>query len=285
MEKKSETPVSVLVIHALATALVAVLATQVLHEVCHGLAALLVGERWRVWNLFAVDIVRAAPAILWKDLIVEANPAIVNILCGLVSAALFRPSWVLRRPTLRLLLMFFGAYSLFTGFGYLMTDPLFYRPGADRYGDWKQVIAMLGGGWEVRLPMFAIGIAGWVWGLVWLGRATLRFGEALSSRSQRLRLAQALLLTPYIVINLLFTLLSLWHPLGAEGVLITVSQYWGGYAGFLWAFFLAANWLKITAPFSDASPLPNRVRPGWVILAVVAFGVAVGVLLPSVYLG
>jgi|GEM_PF-5661040 len=84
---------------------------------------------------------------------------------------------------------------------------------------------MLGGGWGVRLPILAIGIAGWVWGFLWLGRAALQFGEALPSPSQRVRLAQALLLIPYIVINLLFTVLSFWHPLGAEGVFITVFQY------------------------------------------------------------
>lgn len=281
--EKTRMPFSVPILNALAIALVAALASQTLHEVCHGVAALLVGARWQVWNLFAVDIEYGEPAGLWGNLIIEASPALVNILCGLLGAALFSWPWALRRPTLRLFIMFFGAYSLFMGFGYLMTDPLFYQSGVSRYGDWKQVIAMLGGGWEVRLPILAVGTAGWVWSCFWLGRAALRFGEALPDRPQRLRLAQALLLIPYIAINLLFTVLSFWHPLGAEGVFITISQYWGGYAGFIWAFFLAAYWLKITAPFSDVSPLPNRVSLAWMFLAVAALGIAVAVLLPSVY--
>ncbi len=279
-----ETPISfrVLAINAFAIALVAALAVQNLHEVCHGLAALLVGAQWRVWNLFAVDIVYGDTTNLWGKLLIEANPAMVNILGGLLGAALFSRSWALRRPTLRLFLMFFGAYSLFMGFGYLMSDPLFYEPGVSQYGDWKQVIAMLGGGWGVRLPILAIGIAGWVWGFFWLGRAALQFGEALPSPSQRLRLAQALLLVPYIIVNLLFTLLSFWHPLGAEGIFLTLSQYWGGYAGFIWAFLLAAYWLKINAPLSYVTALPNRISPAWVILAIVVFGIAVAVLLPSI---
>ncbi len=94
----------------------------------------------------------------------------------------------------------------------------------------------------------------------------------------------ALLLIPYIAINLLFTVLSFWHPLGAEGIFLTLSQYWGGYAGFIWAFLLAAYWLKINAPLSRVTALPNRISLAWVILAAVAFGVAVAVLLPSINL-
>lgn len=282
MEKETPTPFLVLAVNAFVIALVAALVVQNVHEICHGLAALLVGAQWRIWNLFAVDIVYGDTLGLWGKLLIEANPAIVNILCGLLGVALFSRPWALRRPTLRLFLMFFGAYSLFMGFGYLMSDPLFYQPGASQYGDWKQVIAMLGGGWGVRLPIFAIGIAGWVWGFFWLGRSALRFGEVLPSQAQRLRLAQVLLLIPYIVINLLFTILSFWHPLGADGVVLTLSQYWGGYAGFIWAFLLAAYWLKINTPLSDVTALPKRVRPGWLVLAAVAFVVAVTVLLPSI---
>jgi len=282
MEKETPTPFRTLAVNAFAIALVAALAVQNLHEVCHGLAALLVGAQWRVWNLFAVDIAYGDATTLWGKLLIEANPAMVNILCGLLGAALFSRPWALRRPTLRLFLMFFGAYSLFMGFGYLMTDPLFYQPGVGQYGDWKQVIAMLGGGWGVRLPILAIGVAGWVWGFFWLGRAALQFGEALPSPSHRVRLAQALLLVPYIVINLLFTILSFWHPLGADGLFITIFQYWGGHAGFIWAFLMAAYWLKIDAPLSHVSALPRRISPAWVGLAAVAFGVAVAVLLPSI---
>ena len=48
---------------------------------------------------------------------------------------------------------FFGAYSLFSGFGYLIVDPLLASP--DSPADWAKIV-MLVGGWGVRVPIFIV---------------------------------------------------------------------------------------------------------------------------------
>lgn len=272
---------STILLNALAAALLAALAAQLLHELMHGVAAALVGNDWQAFNLFAIlwDW-RGAPDTT-RAFIIEANPALVNIATGLLAVWLFKRTAA--RPMLRLFLMYFAGYSLFMGFGYLMTDPLFYDPAGAQLGDWKKVVDMFGGSWAIRLPLIIIGASGVLFGFFWLARSAMRFTPDATDKAQRVHIALPLLLAPYLILNVFFTVLALWHPMGPDGIFIIVFQYWFGYVGFFWAFFLAAYWLNFPKTYPDASTLPaGWHRPGLAI-ATVSVLIAVVIFLPTIY--
>lgn len=102
-----------------------------------------------------------------------------------------------------------------------------------------------------------------------------------TEKAERVRVALPLLLIPYLTLNALFTVLSPWNPLGVEGTTVVAFQYWFGYIGFFWGFFLAAYWLDVKAPFRDASPLPRSVSVPWAVVSVLALIIAAGVLVPT----
>jgi hypothetical protein len=271
-------------INALATALLGALAAQVFHEALHGIMAVLVGAQWQAFNLCAV---------LWEwttipnetgTVLVEAVPALMNVLFGFLGVYLFGQYARQGRSLLALFCMYFAAYNLFMGFGYLFVDPLFYQPGREQVGDMQKVIEILGGSWAVRLPMLLIGAGGLLWGFFWLARSALRFATDASDKAERLRVALPLLLVPYLTINILFTILAYWHPLGGQGLFIVAFQYWFGYVGFFWAFFLAAYWLDVDQPLPNPVALPQNLSPVWLAVAALSLLSAVGILLPTLYL-
>ncbi|MBP1464159.1 hypothetical protein EYB53_000420 [Candidatus Chloroploca sp. M-50] len=274
-----------LILNALTAALLGALGAQILHEACHGVTAVLVGAEWQAFNLFAV---------LWDwpgtpnetgTLLVEALPALLNILLGFLGVILFHQSARQQRSMAALFWMYVAGYNLFMGFGYLFVDPLFYQSGREQVGDWQKVVDSLGGSWAVRLPILLVGACGLLWGFFWLARAALRFATDASDKAERLRVALPLLLVPYLVFNVLFTVLAIWHPLGWQGVIIVALQYWFGYVGFFWGFFLAAYWLDVHAPLPNPVPLPDQPQPVWWLAAGLTFLFAVAVLLPTVWLG
>ena len=271
-----------LALNAISIALVAVLATQVFHESCHAIASVLVGARLKWFNLFAVDHDWVGEMNRWGEIIIAGNAPLMNLVTGGMAAALFSRRWVMRRPTLRLFLLYFGIYSLSTGFGYLIRDALVYQPEGQNLGDLSRVLELLDETWPVRILMGLIGAAGYRWVMLWLARSTLRFGEGMAERSRRLRLALSLLMAPYLTINVIFTVLSFWHPIGTDGILVTAFQYWIGYSAFLLAFG-ASYWTEVDTAPPDATPLQIRLSWPWAAGAAVALGVAVAVLLPTVH--
>lgn len=272
-----------LLLTILAVAFLAALAEQVQHEATHGLAALLVGAKWESLNLFAVATSWPGAMNTTGELIIAGSAAVLNIVVGFVSIFLLGQPMFNQRPLLKYFVMCFAAYSLFAGFGYLLVDSAFYRPG-DNLGDWKQVIALLGGSWGIRAPLLMVGIGGTIWTLLWLARAGLEFIPNVSDKAARRQGAIRLLLVPYIGVNLIFTALSFWHPVGPEGVIIALLKYWFGYIGFFWAFFIIGftqSWqrAKLAAP---ATPLPDTANKGWIIAACIGLAIAALVLLPTV---
>ncbi len=274
---------TILVFNALTAALLGALGAQILHEACHGLTAVLVGAEWQAFNLFAV---------LWDwpgapdetgTVLVEALPALLNILLGFLGVFLFRQSARQQRAMAALFWMYFAGYNLFMGFGYLFVDPLFYQPGSEQLGDWQKVIQILGGSWAVRLPILLVGVVGILWGFFWLARSALRFAGDASNKAERLRVALPLLLVPYLAINILFTVLAIWHPLGGQGTFIVAFQHWFGYVGFLWGFFLTAYWLDVRKPLANPVALPEQPQLTWWVAAGLIFLLAVAVLLPTIW--
>lgn len=225
---------------AVCLSLSAAVAEQVLHESVHGVVALLVGKQWQALHLFAFASKWPATPSIVGDAWVAASAAVFNIVTGLGAAfVLARKMLLASRPFARLWLLYFAAFSILAGFGYLMIDAAFYRPGA--VGDWKRVIGVLGGGWAVRGPVLAVGVSGVFAAFFWIPRAALEF---IGTGEGRLRSALALLLAPFVAVCGSMTLLAIGHPLGASGVALTAIKHWMGYSALAWAPFIAAGMAK-----------------------------------------
>lgn len=275
MENEGGLSTRSLVTHGLTVAFVAAFLQQVVHEATHGIVAMMVGKQWVFFNLFATGSRWLDAPSARADAVIAGSAALFNIVCGTVCVFLFaRPRWH-QCPTGRLFLLYFGGFSLLSGFGYLMFDSLFFNPASNSLGDWRRVVAFLGGGWAVRAPILLIGAAGSLATFFWLPYAALRFGDGSIDSPSRVRIALPLLLIPYIVISALFTTLAFWHPLGAMGTVVVGLKYWLGYIGFFWAFFIAAYWADFREPISGLSRLPQRVATPWLVAALGALAAAV----------
>ena len=279
MTEKENSSSWTLTLNAVSIALVAVLATHVFHESCHAIAAVLVGARLEWFNLFGVRYTWVAEISKWGNIIIAGNAALMDILIGMIAVVLFSRRWVMRRPTLRLFLLYFGAYSQLSGFGTLILGAFFYQPGGQNLGDWERVLELLDGNRAVWISMGLVGLAGQALVYSWLADSTLRFGGEIAERYQRARLAVPLLMAPYQAINVIITILSFWYGT----VIDTIIMTWFGYIAFLVAFFDVVYWTKARTPPPDATPLPDQLNRPWIVGAAVALGIAIFVLLPTIY--
>ena len=261
----------------LSIALAAALLTQLGHESCHGVAAWLVGGDVLWFNLFAVDSQLPTGAGEAPKALVAASAALMNMAIGVLSAASMRQTAVRRRPGVRLFAFYMAAFGLLTGFGYLLIDALFYQPGA--LGDWKTVIAVLGGSAGPRMSIGAIGAAGVLYTFFWLPHAALSFVADPTCLDARRRFTRVALLGAYLMVAVLVTTLAIWHPLGSEaGVFIVGSHYFFGYFAVAWGFPMATYWStkrlppsRECTPLDDVSPMPwVGLATGMLIVAVVA---------------
>lgn len=205
----------------------------------------------------------------------------MNIVAGVIGVSLFGLAARKNRAMVALFLLYFAGYNLFMGFGYLLVDSAFFSHGDDQVGDWQKVIHILGGSVAVRFFFGLVGAAGVLWGFFWVARSTLRFVVDFENRSERVRVALMTLLVPYLAVNAVVTLLAFWHPLGIQGMALVALQYWFGYVGYLWGFFLAGYWLDKKP--SGVGPLetPSGRQPAWWALAFVGLVMAIGLVLPT----
>lgn len=90
-------------------ALLGVLGAQILHEVCHGIAAVLVDAEWQAFNLFAVLWAWSGASSKTGTLIVEGSPALLNILTGILAVFLFERAMKQKRA----MPYFLNQFSLF----------------------------------------------------------------------------------------------------------------------------------------------------------------------------
>lgn len=260
-------------------AFVAVLITQITHEMTHAVAMWLVGTGVETIQLFAVQ---GRPVTDTNaQMIISGSAAILNIVIGLLCVVLFYT--VTRRKTLaRLLTLYLAGYMLMTGFGYFMIDALFYAPDAPFFPDWQYVIHLLGGGWEVRLPLLVIGVVGLLGVFFWLPNAALRFVTMPTDKAVRVREMLLLTLVPYVVVNVALTALSISHPLGIQGVVLAVFQYWFGYIALFWAFFIGGQWTNVKADFKDATAIAHPVIPVWLMASAALWAVVAFVMVPGI---
>ena len=267
-------------INALTIAFVAVGIEQIVHETTHGILATLLGAKWTELNLFYVEhvwvgVLSANPPSLATG-IIAGGAAIANIVLALISMLFFKKTG---SPSLRLFWFFMAAFNLFAGFGYLFIDPLFYRPDGTNLGDWKRIVALLGGGWNVRLPITLVGAAGVLWGFFWVGGNAHAFLPEI--QPTRFHTALRLLLVPYVVICLIFTILAYAGPIKEIAPIITI-KYWLGFFGIGWGAFMSGLWIQAPAGLRR-SDLPGSLHWGWAITSILMLLVAVFVLLPTIH--
>ncbi|HAV76257.1 MAG TPA: hypothetical protein DCX53_02780 [Anaerolineae bacterium] len=270
---------STLAINALAIAFVAIFIKQAGHESAHGILATLVGAKWTQLNLFFADSVWKGEPNQIGNAILTGGAAILNIVIAFIAAWMFNRKSIASNASLRLFLFYLTAYNLFAGFGYLFTDPLFYQPGGENLGDWKKIVDMLGGGWNVRLPISLIGAAGVLWGFFWVARNAHAFIPP--DKPERFRSALWLLLFPYVTINILFTAFAIFGPLPDEIVLIIAIQYWFGYFGIGWGAFMSGLWIQAPGGL-ERSGVPESIQWGWVVASILLLVFSIFVLLPTI---
>jgi hypothetical protein len=261
-------------LYVFVVALVAAMMTQIIHEATHALAMVVVGTGVDRMQLYAVlgNPVTDTTA----GLIIAGGAAIVNILIGLVAVLFYYQT----KATFyaRLLWMYLTAYMLMAGFGYLFVDALFYNPQATFFPDWQYVIHTLGGGWEVRIPILIVGIVGLLGVFFWLPPAALRFVSDPTDKATRQREMLRLTLLPYLLVNVIFTVLGVTHPLGAQAIGLIIFPYWFGYIALFWAYFIGGMWTDVKTRFADASLLKSATLPLWMI-GLAAMWAVIGILM------
>ncbi len=269
-------------VNSLSTGLIAIFFSHVLHELTHLITALAVGAEARRFNLFAVDIELYNDSFfLWHDIAIEAGASIMNLLAGFIALLLFYS--VKEKPGVLWRQFFLQAagYNFLMGFGYFLFDSLFYSP--DIPGDWRSVITMLDGSVALRVVLMIIGTAGMLFAFFWLARSVLVFVTDKNSTESRFAAAFPVLMVPYIAFGIIYSILSIWHPVGfPDGLIITVLQFGFGFSGLLWAFFLAVYWLKPKEDINFGGELPRKISKGWLISALVIFLIEVFIMLPTI---
>lgn len=271
------------IVNALSTAVVALFFSHVLHEAVHLISALITGAQVRRFNLFAVDIVLFNEVeYMWHDIVIEAGASVVNVLAGFLALFIFyrlKPGY----PLLKQFFLQVSGYNLLMGFGYFLFDGLFYSP--DLAGDWRSVISMLDGSIALRVTLVVLGTAGMLFTMFWLARAVLVFVSEKEVVAERHKAVFPALLAPYLVIGAVYSVLSIWHPLEfPTGLIITILQFYFGFSGLLWAYFLAVHWLSPKKDILFYGVLPDKPSWGWLVTAVIIMLFKIVVLLPTIEL-
>ncbi len=269
------------IINGLATAIVAVFFTQVLHETVHLISAWIVGAPVNAFNLFAVDIILYSnPQYVWHDIIIEAGASIMNVIVGVIALILFhylkKASTVSKQFLLQL-----TSYSFLMGFGYFLFDSLFYTP--ETPGDWKSVLNMLDGNIMLRIALIIIGTGGMLFTFFWLAKNVLIFTEDNNSKKCRIEAASPILLIPYVGLGIMYIFLSIWHPLGLPlGLIIVFFQFVFGFSGLFWGYMLAVYWLKPDNRDSRNVQYTNKLSLPWISAAIIVLIIQIAVLLPTI---
>lgn len=252
-------------VNAALLTIVALAASQLVHELAHAGAGLVVGAETVLVSLFAAYI---EPAGLSEGALVAvavAAPA-VNVLVGVAAWGASR-AVAGRAPWWSVTLLLIAAFSLLMGFGYAMVDPVFYQPGAP--GDFAVLLDAVNGSVAWRIGLFAVGSAGWVATMFALATELWRFQHPAVRRTG---LGMALLLLPYLLAVALMVPAAGWlHPLGSDGAIIIALQYVFGMSALVWSFFLSTRWLSYrSAP--QPIVLPAGLDLGVGVAAILGLG-------------
>jgi hypothetical protein len=255
-------------------ALLAALTEQLMHEGTHALAVLLVGANLDAFHFWAVahSFVHN-PGSEIAEAIIAGSAALVDILVAALCLVILRTRLA---ETTRLFVFYFAAFCLFSGFGYLMVDPIIAN--SESHGDWAKVVMLLGGEWTVRVPIILVGAAGIVFGFFWFGRNALHIQVTGYSRKNT---GLATCIMPYLLICSVFSIMSIWHPLGSDGMVAVMMKFWMGYIGFFWGFMIVFVWDSYMPPEDRTFQLSGRLNlPVMLVLCVSLIIVAYWLTLP-----
>lgn len=218
---------------------VAIILSQLLHELTHAFFGVLVGAENVQVHFFAANALQSVDqGEVLKILLVQGSAVLLNILVGLIALFAFsqratEKAWAKYTAFLTVI------FSFCLGFGYLLFDGLFYTPGAA--GDFKAILDLFDGNLLLRLVIIAIGATGWVWTLFFASQKAWVFVE---DESNKVKANIRLLLIPYFISSFLVTLLAFVnHPLGAEGGVVVAMQYFFGNSVLFTGFFMSSYWL------------------------------------------
>lgn len=240
---------------------------NVLHEgLGHGGVAALVGGSPQVLSsLHYQGSTQDLPAAAVKA--IAAGGSVVNAGAGALA------SWRMRRAhgVARLFWWMFATVSLMQASGYLIFS------GLTDFGDWAVVID----GWEPhalwRWGMAAVGVVLYLVVVTWAMRGLVPFLGA-----QRTRDGFRLSLTAYVTGALLYGASGMLNPLGTFLLVVSgAAASLGGTSGLVWGPSMLGD-----PSFAGTAPreaVPRSVP--WIVAAVLAAAVLIGLLGPGIRLG
>jgi hypothetical protein len=241
-------------------ALLAALVEQIMHEGVHAIAALLVGAKVDAFHFWAVAHSFASPPVNnLAEGVIAASAALVDLTLAALCIALIMRTVL--PATLRLFLFYLAAICLFSGFGYLLVDPIFAGP--ESAGDWAKVVMLLGGEWSVRIPIILVGAAGTIVGFFWFGRNAMLIEIPGRTRNQRGFIS---CIVPYLLVCTVFSVMALWHPVGIPGTVAVLMKCWMGYIGFFWGYMIIFVWDDYQPPQDRIIPVADSLNAGMVLI-------------------
>jgi hypothetical protein len=244
----------------IAISIVAFALANLLHEGAgHGGTCLLTGGHARVLSSVHFECDR-------ESRLIAAGGTLVNFLVGFLSWALLRAVSPLR-PHWRYFLWLLMTINLLQAGGYFLFS------GLGNVGDWTYVIRDLQPVWLWRTGLVVLGAVSYSL-LVWLALCELRsfLGEHELTRGS----AKDLTILPYFTGGILYTVAGMFNPVGMMLVAISAAAAsFGGTSGMAWMTqYLGGKFVPKVA----GQPVSLQRSPGWIVAAVVAAAIFIGVL-------
>jgi hypothetical protein len=244
----------------IAISIVAFATGNLLHEaVGHGGACVLTGHHPRVLSSVHFDCDQ-------DTRLISAGGTLVNFIAGFLCWCALRAAKPARQH-MRYFLWLMMTINLLQAGGYFLFS------GVGNVGDWADVIQGLAPAWLWRVGLTVLGAVSYAL-LVWLALRELR--PFLGERDWRRGGAKDLTIIPYIVGGTLYTVAGSFNPVGR--VLIGISAMaasFGGTSGMAW---MTQCLLTKFAPKTPSHPLTLQRSWSWIIAALIAAAIFIGIL-------
>jgi hypothetical protein len=248
----------------IAISIVAFALANVLHEGAgHGGVCVLTGGHARVLSSVHFECDR-------DSRLISAGGPLVNFVAGLLCWLALR-AVSSARGSLRYFLWLLMTVNFLQGGGYFLFS------GLGNIGDWANVIEGLEPAWLWRAGLVVLGVVSYLL-LLWLGLRELR--PFLADEDFRRGGAKDLTLLPYITGGVLYTVAGMFNPVGMILVAISAAAAsFGGTSGMAWMTQSLGGKL---APKIASPGVALRRSIGWIVAAVIAAAIFIGVLGPGI---
>lgn len=273
-----------MVLNGLALTVLAVTLTGPVHEGVHMITQMLAGCTPHYLSFGVMEAV-GTPTVdmgstFWR-LMFDGSAALFNVVVGIVLTVMLRMARL--KPLSRHFVLLLAIFHLCMGFGYFLRDGIAYSPN-NGMGDWSKVLDNFGGSPVLRVCMLVVGSAGYLFALYLAYYEAYHFIEHNEDKDERVRVTSALYLWPYLFNAVVFTLLTLFSPLGAlDSLIISGTLNLFGYfplmIGYLYAGRLLKPMKKSIYYFSPCS----EEKPVLWVAALVVLALDAFVLCPGIY--